>query len=109
MVDRAGLEMLQSLFHFVETIGVAQKAGQIKPRPDTRMTGDDGGAIFALRRGFVFLFLGDSRSDPMRHRWIQGHNSVRLGASLVLSPAHDAGSLEIEFGQIGPRFPTLGI
>src|ERR1039458_7378250 len=59
-VDRAGLHRAQCLLHLVETVGVAQEAGQLKPCARPRMACHDSSAVLTLGASCVFL----PGSDP---------------------------------------------
>ena len=99
----------RACFHFVETVGAEKEVGQIKPGAGSGVTGGDGGAIFALGFGWVFVFFSDVGQNPVRHGGIERGNRVGLSVGFVLAAADDAGRVEIELGQIDAGFPALGI
>ena len=87
---------------------MAIESGKIHPGTGASVTGVDGGAIFLLGSGVVFVFLGDARDHPVCHRRIQRRDQGSLGARFVFAAADDCGSFQIELGEIGAGFPTVG-
>src|ERR1700751_5350975 len=109
MIHRSSLDLMQGLFHVIETIDVTKEDGELSPCPNTRMSGCNGGAILALGRAVVFVFLGDLCIHPDGRWGIKSTNCLGLLLGFVFPAAHYARRREVELSQVFPGFPVSGI
>src|ERR1700758_2229785 len=109
MIHGGSLDLVQGFLHVIEAIDVTKEDGEFSPCPNARMGGCNSGAILALGRAVIFVFLGDLSFYPDSRRRVKSTNRLSLLLGFVFPAAHYARRREVELSEVFPGFPISGI
>src|SRR6185312_9609557 len=100
MVHGRGHGVIEGLLHGIQILAVPVIKGKIKPGMRAAVAVLNGGPIFLFGACVVFVFFGDSSSDPVGAGGINCRQGLCLACSLVLTSADNARSFQIKLSEV---------